>query len=75
MSWIKVRLGAGTLRIKPRSQMRSFETEGVVPKLDLGLFVISWWSDAAQKRYAGTHKWTYKIPGGSGSNEPGSPAN
>jgi len=70
MSWVKIRLGSGTLRVKPRSQLRSYETERVVPMLDLGLFVISWWSDAAQQRYAGGH-WAYKVPGVSPSSKSG----
>lgn len=61
MSWIKFRLGRGTLKIKPRSQMRSYEAEGVVPSLNLGLFIISWWSDAAQQRVDGGH-WAYRLP-------------
>jgi hypothetical protein len=61
MSWIRFRLGGGTLKVKPRSQLRSYEEEGKVPTFDLGLFVISWWSDEAQKRYAGG-RWSYRVP-------------
>lgn len=53
MSWIRLHLGRGTLRIKPKRQMRSFEVEGVVPTLNLGFCVVSWWSNAAQERYQG----------------------
>jgi len=55
MSWVRFRAGRGTLKIKPRSQMRSFEIEGKVPVINLGLFIVSWWSDAAQQRYDGSH--------------------
>jgi hypothetical protein len=55
MSWVRFRVGRGTLKIKPRSQMRSFETEGKVPSINFGFFIISWWSDAAQQRYDGGH--------------------
>lgn len=53
MSWIRLPLGGGTLRVKPKWQMRSYELEGVVPSLNLGFCIISWWSRAAEKRYAG----------------------
>lgn len=49
MSWAKIRVGSGVLKIKPRRQMRRPEREHLVPMLDLGIIVISWW-DAATLR-------------------------
>lgn len=44
MAWLYIRLPRGTLKLKPRSQMRTLEIARHVPVLDLGLVVISWWS-------------------------------
>ncbi len=44
MAWLYLKLPRGTLKIKPRSHLRSMELAGRVPLLDLGIVIISWWS-------------------------------
>ena len=44
MAWLYIRLPRGTLKFKPRSQMRTLEMARHVPVLDLGVIVVSWWS-------------------------------
>ena len=44
MAWMYIKLRKGTLKIKPRHQMRSMEINRQLPVLDLGLVVVSWWS-------------------------------
>lgn len=51
MSWISVRTGNGVWKIKPRWQMRSAERNHRVRVIDLGLFLIVWWSNEDIKRY------------------------
>lgn len=45
MSWVSFKTRRGLLKIKPRSQMRWAERNRKVRVVDLGLFVITWWSD------------------------------
>ncbi len=45
MSWLSVRTRRGVLKIKPRSHLRWAEQHRKVRVLDLGLFLITWWSD------------------------------
>ncbi|KQN72422.1 hypothetical protein DevBK_08570 [Devosia sp. BK] len=49
MAWFYIKLPRGTLKVKPRSQMRTLELARHVPVLDLGFFVMSWWSDAMMR--------------------------
>ena len=51
MSWLSFKTRAGRLKIKPRSQMRWAERHHKVRVIDLGLFVISWWSDEDITKY------------------------
>ena len=48
---LRLRIGRGVLKIKPRWQMRSFERDRKLPVLDLGMLIIAWWSNADQLRY------------------------
>jgi len=50
MAWLYIKLPRGTLKVKPRSQLRTMELARQVPVLDLGLFVMSWWSDALMQQ-------------------------
>lgn len=45
MSWFTFRTRRGLVKIKPRWQMRWAERTGNVRVIDLGLVVISFWSD------------------------------
>lgn len=51
MSWARIRLVGGVLKIKPRWHMRTAERLRRVPVLDLGVIIISWWSADALGRY------------------------
>lgn len=50
MSWATFKTKSGRLKIKPRWQMRWAERSGRVKVIDLGLIVITWWSDDDLKR-------------------------
>jgi len=50
MAWFYIKLPGGTLKVKPRSQLRSMELARQVPVLDLGFFVMSWWNDAMMRQ-------------------------
>ena len=50
MAWLYIRFPIGTLKIKPRSHLRSDEVARRVPVLDLGLVILSWWSRARMER-------------------------
>ena len=50
MAWLYIKLPRGTLKIKPRSHLRSDEIARRVPVLDLGLVILSWWSRARMER-------------------------
>ena len=43
MSWLKVPLFGGVLKVKPTSQLRGIEIRRQVPMLSLGLVHVSWW--------------------------------
>jgi hypothetical protein len=51
MSWLRIRVGRGVLKIKPRRHMRWAERERLVPMLNLGFVIISWWSDEVIRRF------------------------
>lgn len=51
MSWARIRLGGGVLKIKPRWQMRTVERERWVPVVDLWVVVLCWWSDEALRKF------------------------
>jgi hypothetical protein len=51
MSWMSFKTRKGLIKIKPRWQMRWAEEQRRVRVLDLGLILISWWSDEDLKRY------------------------
>ncbi|WP_297109065.1 hypothetical protein [uncultured Devosia sp.] len=51
MSWISFRAAGGRLKIKPRWQQRWAERNKKVKVVDLGLFLVTWWSDADIQRY------------------------
>ena len=51
MSWARIRLGGGVLKIKPRWQLRSVERERRVPVLDLGVVIFAWWSEEALRKF------------------------
>lgn len=44
MAWLYIKLPGGTLKVKPRSHLRSLELNHLVPMLDLGFVIFSWWS-------------------------------
>ena len=48
---LRIKLRGGLLKVKPRWQMRFAERERRVPVVDLGIIIISWWSDESQRRY------------------------
>jgi hypothetical protein len=50
MSWLRIPLWGGQVKVKPKYQMRWAERAGLVPKLNFGLFIISWWSRDALER-------------------------
>jgi hypothetical protein len=45
MSWFTFKTRNGLLKIKPRWQMRWAETTRKVRVFDLGIIVITWWSN------------------------------
>ncbi|GEM_PF-939488 len=45
MSWFTLKTRRGILKIKPRWQLRWAERTRKVRVVDLGLVIISWWSD------------------------------
>lgn len=51
MSWVRVRLRGGVLKIKPRWQMRRAERERRVPVLSLWIVIVSWWSEDALRNF------------------------
>lgn len=51
MSWLSIKTGHGIIKIKPRWQMRWAEKMRKVKVLDLGILLISWWSDDDVKNY------------------------
>lgn len=51
MSWARIRIGGGILKIKPRWQMRSAERDHRVPVFDLGLIIIAWWSQESLRMF------------------------
>jgi hypothetical protein len=50
MSWLKVPLFGGVLKVKPASQLRYAEMHHQVPVLNLGLLYVSWWNRQAVER-------------------------
>lgn len=50
MSWLRIPLMGGEIKIKPNYQMRWVERTGRVPKLNFGFFIVSWWSRDALDR-------------------------
>lgn len=52
MAWLYIRLPGGTVKVKPRSHLRSMETNRQVPVLDLGVIVLSWWNHEHLKQDA-----------------------
>lgn len=52
MAWLYIKLPHGTLKIKPRAQLRTVEQTHQVPVLDLGIVVITWWNRAQLRRDA-----------------------
>ncbi len=51
MSWLTFKTRHGILKIKPRSQLRWAERNRKVRVIDLGLLIISWWSDEDLKAH------------------------
>ena len=51
MAWMSVRLRRGTLKLKPRWQMRTAERERRVPVIDLWLVILSYWTDENRRKY------------------------
>lgn len=51
MAWLRFRTRGGLIKIKPRWQMRWAERRRQVRVVDLGLFIISWWSQQDLERY------------------------
>jgi hypothetical protein len=51
MSWISIKTANGLLKIKPRWQARWAERTGRVRVVDLGLVLVTWWSDEDLKRF------------------------
>lgn len=45
MSWITIKTKTGLWKFKPRWQMRWAEKTHKVRVIDLGLFVLAWWSN------------------------------
>ena len=59
MSWLKVPLFGGVLKLKPTSQLRQIEIRRQVPVLNLGFVHISWWGRdtiAREARFNGEGK-------------------
>ena len=50
MSWLKVPLFGGVLKLKPASQLRRIEENREIPVLNLGLLYISWWGRETIRR-------------------------
>ena len=51
MAWAQIKTKQGVWKLKPRWQMRWAEKKRHVKVYDLGLIIISWWSNADSKRY------------------------
>ncbi|WP_160297819.1 hypothetical protein [Devosia chinhatensis] len=51
MSWLTFKTRRGVLKIKPRWQMRTAERNRQVRVIDLGLFLITWWSHEDLRRH------------------------
>lgn len=52
MSWLKVPLFGGLLKVKPTSQLRTVEVRHQVPVLNLGFVHVTWWSRSTIAREA-----------------------
>jgi hypothetical protein len=50
MSWLKVPLFGGVLKVKPPSQLRYVEIHHRVPMVNLGVLCISWWNHETVER-------------------------
>lgn len=50
MSWMSFKTRGGILKIKPRWQMRWAERAHRVRVIDLGIIVITWWSNEDIRR-------------------------
>jgi hypothetical protein len=51
MSWLRIPVGGGVLKIKPRWQMRWAERHRQVRVWDLGVVVLSWWTQSDLSKY------------------------
>lgn len=52
MSYIRLRLPGGTLKLKPQHQLRSSERERRVPVWKLGGLYVVWWPHRFERRSA-----------------------
>lgn len=51
MSWLRIPVGGGVLKIKPRRQMRWAERQRKVRVWDLGVVVFAWWTRSDLSKY------------------------
>ena len=51
MAWLTIRTGSGFWKVKPRWQARWAERTGKVRVIDLGIVLVTWWSNEDLDRY------------------------
>jgi hypothetical protein len=51
MAWLTIRTGNGLWKVKPRWQARWAERTRKVRVIDLGIVLVTWWSNEDLDRY------------------------